>query len=799
MFKSFRRFITFIGILFLLGCMTIGVTLFSLVKYYGKDLPDYTQLANYDPPTVTRFYDRNGQLMAEYAKEKRLYVPITAIPKRLRYAFIAAEDQNFYSHPGIDIFSVSRAAVQNLANYSQHKSLVGGSTITQQVVKNFLLTKERTLSRKVKEAILSMRISRAYSKDRILELYLNEIYLGAGSYGVAAAALNYFNKSMDELTIEEAALLASMPKAPTQMNPRKYYDRAKARRDWVIERMQEEGYITAKDAKHAIATPIILRSRDNTEITAASSFSEAARRSLADMFGDDVLYERGLTVRTTLDPKLQRIALKSLQFGLESYDRRHGYRGPVAHRDIKGDWQQELAAVTPPEDMLAPRVLGIVLVAGAKQVEVGLAGGKTVFIPAAEFAWARNWKKGKPFTVGDIVIVEPINVEKRLYALRQIPKVNGAMVVLNPHTGRVLAMVGGYAYKEADFNRATQAKRQPGSAFKPFVYLTAMENGFTPTSIVVDGPIELSQGAGMPAWRPKNYSGDYLGPITLRRGLELSRNTITVRLGLMLGIRRIVEVTKRFGINMAPSPNFSTVLGATETTLLDLANAYGIIINGGKRIYPTLIERVQDRNGKTLYKNDRRECDGCAVLSNEAQVPVLQDVREQVTDPVSAYQVTSILQGVTQRGTAAKANSLGRSIAGKTGTTNNSYDTWFMGATPDLIIGTYVGFDTPKTLGGRETGASAALPVFIEFVKEALTDIPDVPFRIPPGVKLTKIDLRTGQAPTAESDPRKVIYEAFRTEALSSENAPLLQTSPGEAGSGTSGATPSAFGTGEIY
>lgn len=797
MFKNIGRMFKILAVLTLVGLITGAVTVFSVYQYYGKDLPDYSQLADYDPPTVTRFYANDGSLMGEYAKEKRLYVPITAIPKRVQHAFIAAEDKNFYSHPGIDIFSVVRAAIQNIINYGQQKSLVGGSTITQQVVKNFLLTNERTLSRKVKEAILSIRVSRVYTKDRILELYLNEIYLGAGSYGVAAAALNYFNKSMDELTIEEAALLASMPKAPSQLNPKKYYDRAKARRDWVISRMREERYISQEETKSAKAEPIILRSRDDTEITVASSFSEATRRSLMDMFGGDVVYERGLTVRTTLDPEYQRIALKSLRAGIEAYDRRHGYRGPVEHRDIKADWQEELAAVKKPDRLVEHKQLAIVLVSNNKQVEIGLEGGKTGFISSKEFAWARNWRKGNAFEVGDVVIVEPVDNEKRTYTLRQIPKVNGAMVVLDPNTGHILAMVGGYAYRESDFNRVTQAKRQPGSAFKPFVYLAAMENRFNPASIVVDGPVELSQGAGMPVWRPKNYSGDYLGPITLRRGLELSRNTITVRLGMMLGIKRVMEISRRFGINMSPAPNFSTVLGATETTLLNLANAYGMIINGGKRVYPTLIERVQDRNGKTLFKNDRRSCQDCFIdAGNNISVPVLPDIREQVTDPVSAYQITSILQGVAQRGTAARSNSLKRTVAGKTGTTNNSYDTWFMGATPNLIIGTYIGYDNPKTLGRRETGSSVALPVFMNFVENALKDVPDVPFRIPSGVKLVKIDMRTGRSPTPESEPRKIIYEAFKAD----EELPIYSnTTPFDnmMDSGNT-ATPS-FGAGGIY
>ena len=777
--SRFRTFLKILTALFLLGSVVAGAVLFSVIQYYSKDLPEHSQLATYDPPTTTRLYAADGRLLAEYAKEKRLYVPIKAIPKHIKSAFIAAEDKNFYKHPGVDIISVTRAALQNLAvSLGKGGSLVGGSTITQQVVKNFLLTNERTLSRKIKEAILALRITKAFSKDRILELYLNEIYLGAGSYGVAAAALNYFNKSLDELSIEDAAMLASMPKAPSHLDPRRHYTRAKERRDWVIDRMEIENFISHVDAMQAKKQPIALKSRDKTESILAESFAGAAKKTLAEMLGINAVYERGLLVRTTLNPTYQTIAQNALQEGLEAYDRRHGYRGPIAHLTTLEQWKDDLAHAKRPAAAKEQWQLAIVLKTEKNKATIGLSDGKEGSIPLESFKWARPWKKGqylgavikKPADVveaGDIILVEPKENNKTQFNLRQIPDINGALVALDPHTGRVLAMVGGYAITENDFNRATQAKRQPGSAFKPFVYLAAFESGFTPASIIVDAPIELEQGPGLPLWKPQNYNGKFNGPTTLRRGLELSKNAMTVRLGLMIGIEKILEVAKRFGINKNPARNLSTVLGATETTLLDIVSAYGILINGGKRITPSLIDRIQDRNGLTIYRHDKRACSGCLLHGEESipslLPPELPDIRETVTDPVSAYQITSVLHGVVQRGTGRRARAVKKTLGGKTGTTNKSVDSWFIGGSPDLVVGVYTGFDNPKTLGRHETGASVALPIFTEFFQKALKDTPDIPFRIPSGAKLVKIDALTGMLPSSETKPFHIIYEAFKT------------------------------------
>lgn len=806
--KLLSQCITLLVMLVIIG----GAAALGIVLYYSKDLPDYQTLASYNPPVVTRLYAADGRLIEEYAKEHRLFVPISAIPKRVINAFLAAEDKNFYSHPGVDISSLFRAMGQNLVNLSENKSMVGGSTITQQVVKNFLLTNERSLSRKIKEAILSFRISQLYSKDRILELYLNQIYLGSGSYGVASAALNYFNRSLDDLAIEEVAFLAAMPKAPSTYDPRRNYDKAKARRDWVIERMAEEEFITPVEEKESMAKPITLHSREGAEVARADFFAEAVRKDIAARYGSGMLYEGGLAVRTTLDPALQAAAEKAFRRGIISYDQRHGFRGPIARLSSFVQWPEQLKAQKRPAS-LAPWKLAVVLELDRDRAIIGLEDGKKGAIPMSEMQWAKAGAKTPAAFLHpkDVIAVESVESGKKggVYALRQIPEVSGGMVVLDPHTGKVLAMVGGFAYGENQFNRVMQAKRQPGSAFKPFVYLSALESGFTPASIIVDGPIELSQGAGLPMWRPKNYSGDFLGPTTLRVGVEKSRNLMTVRLAQMLGINKIMEVTKRFGINDNPQRNFSTVLGASETTLLQLTNAYAILVGGGKQLTPSLIERIQDRNGTTIYKRDERTCKDCMLVAMpnpmNAPLPVLEDNREEVTDPRSAYQMISIMEGVVQRGTAASAKKLGRTLGGKTGTTNDSYDTWFVGFTPDLVIGTYIGYDNPRTLGKKETGASLALPVFIHFVEEALKDKPDVPFRTPPGIQLVKIDARTGRYPTGSTPEKNIIYEAFKS-GTGPQSVSVSEEAESDEGAAHSGeALPSELpaaptvGTGGIY
>ncbi len=759
-----------------------GAGLYALY-YYGRGLPDYQQLADYEPPVVTRVHAGDGRLLAEYARERRVFVPIDAMPRRVINAFLSAEDKNFYSHPGVDFLGVARAMVKNIVNIGRNRRLQGASTITQQVAKNFLLTNEVSIERKVKEAILAFRIERAFTKDRILELYLNQIYLGMGSYGVAAAALNYFDKSLDELSIAEAAFLAALPKAPNNYNPIRRPAAAKARRDWVIDRMREDGYISETEAAWAKSEPLLVRQANPAEFVRADYFTEEVRRELLSRYGEDALYGGGLSVRTTLDPRLQRIAERALRQGLIAYDRRHGWRGPVARIDPGPGWRARLAAVAPPPGA-APWRLAVVLGVDAQAAAIGLSDGGQGRIPLEELRWARAWRKGqrvgpkiqRPADVlapGDVVLVEPVDATGD-YGLRQIPDVGGAIVALDPHTGRVLAMVGGYSYEISQFNRATQAMRQPGSAFKPIVYMAALDHGFTPSSIVDDAPIVIDQGPGLPKWKPANYTTRFYGRSPLRIGIEKSRNLMTVRLARAIGMETVAEYARRLGVVDDLPRLLPMALGAGETTLIRLTAAYAMIVNGGKRIAPALIERVQDRNGKTIYRRDTRPCPGCRAARWENQpVPRIPDTRETVLSPDTAYQMVSMLRGVVLRGTGRRIRDLGRPLAGKTGTTNDDVDAWFIGFSPDLVAGVYVGFDQPRSLGYKETGSRVAAPIFKMFMAEALKGAPAIPFRIPPGIRLVRIDGDTGLLPGPNT--RRVILEAYKPGTEPDTSAPLIE------------------------
>ncbi len=749
-----------------LGVIFASLAVALVIQHYSASLPSTDQLSNYNPAVVTRLYASDGKLLAEYAKEKRFFLPLSAIPKNVQNAFIAAEDKNFYTHQGIDLIGMMRAMRNNFLNAGKNHSLAGGSTITQQVVKNFLLSSEKSFDRKVKEAILAYRISNIYSKEKILELYLNEIYLGQSTYGVAAASVNYFDKSLDQLTTEEAAFLAALPKAPAYFDPSKNYQRALERRNYVITRMAEDGYIDAKEEARALKTPIITRTRSKDELAHADFFAEEVRRALATMYGSNVLYEGGLFVKTTLNPKYQDYADRALRYALMMYDQRHGYRGPIATlKDEEGDIPAALERVRSEKNitLFDEKTLAMVEREGQKLDIVTLSGSHGVINPEG-LSWAG---KNARFSIGDVLLVEPEEGSKTNYRLLQIPVVNGAMVVMDPHTGKVLAMSGGYGH--SDFNRATQAKRQPGSAFKPFVYLTALENGFSPTSVILDGPVSLPQGPGLPMWEPKNYEGDYMGPITFRTALEHSRNAVTVRIAEMLGIKRIKRVAKRFGLyDDDIAENYSMVLGAKETTLLRLVNGYSMIANGGRRVSPWFVERIDDRNGQTIFRRDTRACEPCLMSAQggSSDAPTLTDERERVLDPRVAYQITSILEGVVQRGTGTAAKVLNRPVAGKTGTTNDSRDTWFIGYTPDLVVGTFVGFDTPKSLGEKETGGRVAIQGFIKFMQQAANDLPVKEFRAPPGIKEIPINRSNGQPlyDTKASEKNvSVILEAFLT------------------------------------
>jgi penicillin-binding protein 1A len=776
-----RLIIRFLGFLFATGTILFLVGIAAaggLIWHFSQDLPDYSQLREYEPPVMTRVHAVDGSLLAEYAHERRLYIPIQAVPKRVINAFISAEDKNFYEHNGLDFGGIIRAGMLYLQNMGTGRRPQGASTITQQVAKNFLLTNEVSFDRKIKEALLALKIERAYSKDHILELYLNEIYLGFSAYGVAAASLLYFDKSVHELSIAEAAYLAALPKAPSQLHPFRQRARAIERRNWVIDRMAENGYITSEEAEKAKQEPLNVTPRPTgAHIFAGEYFAEEVRRQVLEKFGEKRLYEGGLSVRTTLDPKIQTSARKVMTDALVKFDESHGYRGPVAKIDVNGDWGNRLADVRALSDV-APWRLAVVLETGDKSARIGFQPGREPggalskereigIVPLDGVKWAR--KRGKsPAKVsqvlnpGDVVYVEPMEKDSKDFKLRQIPEISGGMVVMDPVTGRVLALVGGFSFDQSQFDRATQAMRQPGSSFKPIVYATALDNGYTPASIVVDAPIEIDQGPGIGVWRPENYStGKYYGPQTLRFGIEHSRNVMTVRLAQNIGMPLIAEYAKRFGVYDSLPPYLSYALGAGETTVMRMVTAYSMFANGGRRITPTLIDRIQDRYGKTIYKHDQRECRGCdADKWRNQPEPVLIDRREQVLDPMTAYQITSILEGVVQRGTGTVVREVGKPVAGKTGTTNDEKDVWFIGFTPEIAVGVYLGYDKPRHIGYHATGGGLAAPIVRDFLKIALADKPAVPFRVPPGIKLIRIDAQTGARAGPSSS--KVILEAFK-------------------------------------
>jgi penicillin-binding protein 1A len=712
-------------------------------------------------------------------------------------AFLAAEDKNFYSHPGIDPLSIVRAVVTNLRRLTDDRRPVGASTITQQVAKNFLLSNEVTLERKIKEAVLAVRIERAFTKDQILELYLNQIYLGIGSYGVAAAALNYFDKSLDELTVGEAAFLAGLPKAPSWYHPERRPEAARERRDWVIGRMLDVGFIDREQAAQATAEPLAIRGRAPTEVVRAEYFVEEVRRELIARHGEDFLYQGGLSIRTTVSPTLQALAKKALRDGLLAYDRRHGWRGPAAQTDLHTDpaWPSHLVEMSR-ADGLETWQLALVMAVDPEAATIGLIDGTTASLPLAELKWARRFdEEGNPgapveradqvLAAGDVVWVEKVSAERpdgeARYALRQPPEIEGALVALNPHTGRVLAIQGGFSYARTEFNRATQALRQPGSAFKPFVYLAALEDGFTPSSILLDAPIVIDQGPGLGKWKPANYSRRFYGPSTLRLGIEKSRNVMTVRLAQAVGMDRIREMATRFDLERGLGQNLAAALGSNEVTLLQLTTAYAMLVNGGKRIEPALIERIQDRHGRAVAQRDSRPCPDCREVAWQDQpTPVLPDQREQVIDAPRAFQMVNMLQGVVERGTGQRARSINKPVAGKTGTTDDSRDAWFIGFTPDLVVGVFVGFDQPRSLGDEEQGASAALPIFVDFMTAALKDEPATPFRVPPGVRLVRVDAETGRLAGAGTDA--AILEAYMPGTEPTATSTALRVAPPDDG-----------------
>jgi penicillin-binding protein 1A len=750
------------AILFLIAAVIGAGVIFN----YSKDLPDTAQLSTYEPPVTTRLHAGDGSILAEYSHERRLFLPSSAIPKLVKQAFISAEDKNFYTHSGVDPEGVGRALTVLLQG---GKHVQGASTITQQVAKNFLVGNERSLERKIREAIISFRIEAAYTKDHILELYLNEIYLGLGNYGVAAAALNYFNKSVNELTIAEAAYLAALPKGPNNYHPFQHHDRAIERRNYVIDRMEADGVITTEEAEKAKAEPLGVNPRvlsPNTYV--AGFFAEEVRRELLERYGEKKLYGGGLTVRSTLDPKIQAWTRKALTDGLVRFDEAHGFRGAMNHIDISSDWGVPLAAIPALGDV-KPWRLAVVLDTSDTAARIGLQPQReksgevatereTGTLVQEGMRWAGRSVRSA-LTPGDVIYVEPLAGRPGQYRLRQIPEISGAMIAMDPHTGRILSMVGGFSFDQSEFNRATQALRQPGSSFKPFVYATALDNGYTPSSSILDEPIAIVQADGS-TWSPENFEGGKgTGAHPLRYGVEHSKNMMTVRLAKDVGMPLIAEYAKRFGIYDDMPAYLAMSLGAGETTLLRMVNAYSMLANGGKRVKATLIDRIQDRYGLTIFRHDERECLGCDAPKWDGQnEPRLIDKREQVLDPLTAYQITSIMEGVIQRGTGVSIKAVGKHLAGKTGTTNEAKDLWFIGFSPDLCVGVFIGYDRPRSMGDHAQAALYAAPIFRDFMTVALKDKPDVPFRVPPGIKLISIDPHSG----LRSKGAGTILEAFK-------------------------------------
>ncbi|MDR3078552.1 MAG: PBP1A family penicillin-binding protein [Rickettsiales bacterium] len=817
-----------------LATLTAIVALYGVFQHYSRSLPEHSKLEDYQPPLTSRVYSSDGLLLREYAEEKRVFVSIDNIPEVVKQAFISAEDKNFYRNSGLDLESVFSAFVYNLQNYYKNRStnFRGGSTITQQVVKNMLLSNEKTIERKIKEAILAVRVTRDFGKDKILELYLNHIFLGNNSYGVAAAALTYFGKSLDELSLEDAALLASLPKSPGKINPVKNYQKTMERRNWVLDRMRKDGQLEEERYRVALGNPIELRKPEKRDdYFNFGAFVEEVRKSMLTRFSEDDLMRKGLIISTTIDPTMQKILDKALKNGLEEYDRRHGYRGALGNiygdggESFQLDWSRRLESFEIREYYRTNWRRAVVLAIDAEGQRIGIGmlhnpdlkicesdnlstvGGLVVLTasmrlknikwaveppPAAEIDSEDSGKKplreartvrDVNLRLGDVIFVENLNCNED-YLLRQTPLVNGGAVAIDPHRGRILAMVGGYIDSEINFNRVTQANRQPGSAMKPIVYLTAFENGYRPSDTVMDEEIVLSQGPNLPTYRPRNFGGKFNGLVTLRKAMQDSYNVATVRLASQVGLSRIVRNIRKFGISDRPKRLYSVVLGSLETHLLDLTRAYSMIVNGGKYIDITTVEKVQDKYGRVIFRMDGRSCGKCSVTEEDidrVEVPFLEDDRPSITDSGSAYQVTSIMEGAVKYGTARRLREIGKIVGGKTGSSSDFRDAWFVGFTPDLVLGIYVGFDDNRTLGENETGSRAAAPIFVKAMREILKNEKSVPFRIPEGIVFKKIDMNTGKRPTLATPKNNIILEAFKADdPAAMENSGFGRDSTGE-------------------
>ena len=723
---------------------------------FSNNLPDYKFLKNYKPAVSSKVYSGEGELVNDFSSEKRIFVPYNAISEKVINSFLSAEDKNFFSHPGVDARGVLRAVVNNVSNILASKRLEGASTITQQVAKNFLLTNEVSFNRKIKEAILAFRIERALSKERILELYLNQIYLGGGAYGVASASLEYFDKPISELNYDEAALLAALPKAPSRYNPYKNIKLAKFRRDLVLKNLLENGYIDEKNYQKFINNKINLKKRKKTFTEDTSYYVEDIRKDIIDKLGFDKVYKQGLNISTPINLDLQKIAIKSLREGLISYDKRKGWRGPVSSSKNLDDWNNDLDKLRLENSINWD--LAIIKKVNKFSVEIETEKKISGIVKYENITWVKK-EFNEILKIGDIIYVE--NINKNVFALRQLPEVNGGIVVMDPFTGRVLALSGGFSFMQSEFNRATQALRQPGSAFKPFIYALALENGYTPSTLILDAPLVLEQGLDLKMWKPENYGKKFYGPSTLRMGLEKSRNLMTVRIAQDLGLKKIVNFSKKLGIYENPSELLSISLGSTETTLLKLTSAYASFVNGGKLIKPIMIDRIQDSEGNTIFNNEKRKCLNCDQVSFLSKnYPNIEDEFLQIFSAETAYQMTSILEGTVQNGTGKNLKDLNLDLGGKTGTTNSNTDTWFVGFTSKLTIGVYVGSDNPKSLGRYETGAKTALPIFKNFVKGAIKKEDARPFKVADNIIMRVIDPITGKKP--DNNTKSTIIEAYK-------------------------------------
>ncbi len=756
MSKLFKKILIFLtsGVLFSFA-LIIGI-----LWVYSNKLPDYKFLKMYKPAVSSKLYSGGGELVSDFSSEKRIFVPHDSIPKIVINSFLSAEDKNFFYHPGVDAKGIVRATINNVSNIIYSKRLEGASTITQQVAKNFLLTNEVSINRKIKEAILAFRIERALSKERILELYLNQIYLGEGSYGIASASLEYFDKPISKLNYAEASLLAALPKAPSKYNPFKNADLAKHRRNLVIKNLLENSYINEEKYSELINSEIKLRKRKKKYLEDARYYVEDVRKYLVEKYGFNKIYKQGFTIKTPINLELQSIATQSLREGLEEYDKRKGWRGPILNKKITDKWNKNLKKYK--LEKTIGWDLAIVKKINKFSVEIETEKKNQGIIKYDDASWTKK-ELDKIFKIGDVVYVK--NIKDNLYSLKQIPKANGGIVILNPYTGRVLAMSGGFSFKLSEFNRATQAFRQPGSAFKPFVYALALENKFTPSTLVLDAPVVLDQGEDLKMWKPENYGKKFYGPSTIRTGLEKSRNLMTVRIAQEIGIDKIANFAKSLKIYDNPEELLSISLGSAETTLLKLTSAYSSFVNGGKLVEPIFLDRIQDSEGNTIFNSEKRFCKKCKEISHLGKdVPKIEDNFIQIFSEETAYQITSMLEGAIQRGTGRKLKDLNLDLAGKTGTTNENTDAWFVGFTSNLVIGVYVGHDEPKTLGKYETGAKTALPIFKSFIKKSVKRSEARPFKVAKNIKFLVIDQKTGRK--ADFGSKTTIIEAFKKSDL---------------------------------